>query len=274
MPAGFDTASNVAGVGASVNAANQAVAPQATALAPPPRLVPPYTGRPVARAGGGPQTYTGRPVGRAAPGPPPYTGRPVGITRRRPAPRALPAPPATTQGSGDNAPAAPKWAPKYKNVADDADPFVCPGLANDCFHYTRSESGYFDHVARRHNYTRRQLDKPDNAAALAIFKPARRLSWFNERGVDTTYQGDEPKQKAARKRMREGIKTDHPDYANLVYKSMMTTADVPPAAPAPAAPAANPGAEEEVEAAGQEETEEERERKRDQDPEPDVGPAA
>jgi hypothetical protein len=133
---------------------------------------------------------------------------------------------APTANTGTNAPpAANTWVSSLPALGE-GDPFVCPGLNNDCFHYVRRVTGYYDHIARKHGYTRKSLDRPENAAAKGIFMPPRQLSWYQAQRIDTTYQGDEPKQKAARKRMDEGITTSHPDYAKRVYGSVMKTLDV------------------------------------------------
>lgn len=120
---------------------------------------------------------------------------------------------------GNNTPPAPprrSWTPPV-NVGDIADPFICPGMNHDCFHASRDERAYFDHVGRAHNYTKGQLNKPGNEAVLAIFKPARQLSWYQAQGIDTTYRGDDPKQRAAAIRREQGIRTDSPEYIRHVY---------------------------------------------------------
>lgn len=109
------------------------------------------------------------------------------------------------------------WRPRCRNVGDIVDPFVCPGFNHDCFHAMVDERGYFDHVARAHNYTRVQLQKPQNAAILDNFNPPRRMSWFQAQGFDTTYRGSDPKQKAAARRREAGIRSNQPDYINFVY---------------------------------------------------------
>ncbi|EXJ62401.1 hypothetical protein A1O7_02836 [Cladophialophora yegresii CBS 114405] len=115
---------------------------------------------------------------------------------------------------------------KYNNVGDAADPFICPGLNRDCYHAVLRESGYWHHIFRKHHYTRKQLDKPENQHVRDIFVPARRASWYQNRGVDITYQGNEPKQIAVRKRMAVGLRSTDPNYAETVYGSTMTQPDV------------------------------------------------
>ncbi|KAJ9603995.1 hypothetical protein H2200_011517 [Cladophialophora chaetospira] len=119
------------------------------------------------------------------------------------------------------------WNPKNRSLCDVDDPFVCPGLNRDCFHATITDAGYWAHVSRKHGYTRYQLDDDANEAARDIFVPPRRASFFTNRGIDITYQGDEPKQVAARKRMAMGMRSTDPGYVKAVYGSIPTeTPDV------------------------------------------------
>ncbi|ETI23734.1 hypothetical protein G647_05539 [Cladophialophora carrionii CBS 160.54] len=136
------------------------------------------------------------------------------------------APLGTVGGNTPAQPASQQRTRKYRNVGDEADPFICPGLNQDCYHAVLRESGYWDHIFRKHNYTRKQMDRPNNQHIKDIFVPARRASWYQARGVDITYQGTEPKQIAVRRRMAAGLRTTDPAYASTVYGSTMTEPDV------------------------------------------------
>jgi hypothetical protein len=145
-------------------------------------------------------------------------------TLNNPANAAVAAPVGTVGGNPTQT-TAQHWVPKYRNVGDAVDPFICPGLNGDCYHAVLRESGYWDHIFRKHHYTRKQLDKPENSHVRDVFVPARRASWYLARGHDITYQGTEPKQIAVRKRMALGLRSTDPEYAKTVYGSTMTQPD-------------------------------------------------
>jgi ribosome biogenesis protein Nip4 len=96
---------------------------------------------------------------------------------------------------------------KLTRLVDMDDPYCC----SLCFHAYTTVSGVKAHLKQFHLLSQAQITaNPDH-------QNPKTLGYFSNLGRNVTYQGSDPKQINARRRMAAGLNTSHQGYWNDVY---------------------------------------------------------